>query len=102
VFQAEIEAAELDDRARPGPVFEAITRELSRSHLVVTTRRMCYIGRVLVMAIHRIDDRPVPLMGRVVTCDYEIDGLYRVDLDLMPIPPQSNLRQWADSRAIVD
>lgn len=94
-FQAEIDLAELDERDRPGMTWQAKTSELSRSNLVLVSRRMCYVGRCLAVAIHLIDDRPVPLLGRVVSCDYNDDGLYRIDLDLLKIEEGHAVYEWA-------
>lgn len=94
-FEAEIEVSEMDDRQRPGLPWPARTRELSRSAIVMVSRRMCYPNRLLLLAVHRIDDRPVPLFARVVDCEYEADGLYRVEVDLLPIPPHGPVAEWA-------
>ncbi len=83
---------------RPGRTWTCRARELSRSNIVLISRRMCYTGRILVMAVHLIDDAPVPLMGRIVQCEYEADGLYRVDLDLLPLPPTGPHRDWVVAR----
>ncbi len=94
-FLAEIDLAELDERERPGMTWQARSSELGRSHFVLTSRRMCYVGRHLAIAIHLIDDRPVPLLGRVVSCDYTDDGLYRIDLDLLKIDEGHAVYEWA-------
>lgn len=60
---------------------------------------MCYPGRVLALAVHLIDDRPVPLLGRVVNCQYSDDGLYRVDIDLIRIPEGHSVYSWALARS---
>ncbi len=97
-FQAELEVSEIDERNRPGPAWAAKSIELSKSHLVFLSRRMCYPGRVLAVAVHLIDDRPVPLLGRVVSCGYCDDGAYKVDLDLSRIPDGHSIYEWAVSR----
>ncbi|GEM_PF-1503445 len=93
-FKADLDVAELDDRQRPGPAWAARAMTLSRSHLVLLSRRMSYIGRVLLVAVHMIDARPTPLMGRVVECEYHADGLYRIALELMPLPDAETLAAW--------
>jgi len=98
VFDAELDCSELDDRMRPGRTWTCRARELSRSTVVLISRRMCYTGRIVVMAVHLIDDAPVALMGRIVACEYEADGLYRVDLDLLPLPPSGPHRDWVAAR----
>ncbi len=98
-FSAEIDACEIDDRGRPETVWTARARELGRSRLVFLSRRMCYPGRRLLVMIHLIDHRPAPLHGLVQTCEYEADGLYRVELRLLPMPDDERLREWVDSIA---
>jgi hypothetical protein len=98
-FKAELEAAEVDERSRPGPVWPAKALELSRSHIVITSKRMVYEGRRVVILVHLIDDRPTPLLGRVVTCEYESDGLCRVDLDLISMEGHEGIRQWLEQRS---
>ena len=99
-FQAEIDLAELDERERPGMTWQARSVELGRSHFVLVSRRMCYVGRQLAVAIHLIDDRPVPLLGRVVSCDYNDDGLYRIDLDLVKIDEGHAVYEWAFANGV--
>jgi hypothetical protein len=99
-FDAELDVAELDDRGRPGPSWGAQSRELSRSGLAFRSRRMCYHGRILLVAVHLIDDAPVPLCGRVVHCSYDGDGMYRVELDLMRVPSRPNIAAWLEDRRV--
>jgi hypothetical protein len=98
-FDAELDMCELDDRDRPGPVWTARGRELSRSHLLVRTRRMCYAGRRVLVAVHLIDDLPVPLFGKVINCDYDVDGLYKVELELLRVPDRPEIAIWMNQRA---
>ncbi len=97
-FEAELDATELDERGRAGTTWTARARELSRSNVVFLSRRMTFPGRLLLLAVHRIDDKPVPLFGKVYQCDYEADGLYRVDLDLLPVPDHRAIRDWVTAR----
>lgn len=98
-FDAELDLAEIDERGRPGPAWVAKSRSLSRSNLVVLSRRMCYPGREVIVAVHLIDDEPTPLFGRVHLCEYEGEGLYLVDLQLLPTPNDSSIRAWLADRA---
>jgi hypothetical protein len=98
-FDAELDLTELDDRDRPGPTWTGRGRELSRSSLVLRTRRMCYANRRVLVAVHLIDDEPVPLMGRVVECEYDGDGMYRVELELMRVPERPEVAAWIAARA---
>jgi hypothetical protein len=93
-FDADLDLCELDDRERPGPTWSGKGRELSRSHLAIRTRRMCYPGRRILAAVHLIDSEPVPLFGRVVACDYDTDGMYRVELELLKVPERAEIGAW--------
>ncbi|MBX3316939.1 MAG: hypothetical protein KF902_08780 [Phycisphaeraceae bacterium] len=96
-FEAELDVAELDDRGRPVSTWGARGRELDRSVLIFMSRRMCYPGRHVVVAVHLIDSTPVPLFGRVRACEYEGDGLCRVELDLLEVPEDRPIRDWLDA-----
>ncbi|MFG0328044.1 MAG: hypothetical protein ACF8SC_12350 [Phycisphaerales bacterium JB037] len=93
-FEAEMDAADLDDRRRPGPTFIVRGIELSRSHVVISSRRMCYVGREVLLAVHLVDNEPMGLMGRVVSCDYAGIGCYRIDIDLQELPKEAPIREW--------
>jgi len=93
-FRADIDIAELDYRAKPGIAWAARTSSLSRSHLTVLSRRMSYPERIMLVAVHLIDARPTPLMGKVVECEYHAEGLYRIVLELLPLPDSDVLSQW--------
>ncbi len=93
-FKADVDVAELDDRSRPGPAWAARAQALSRSHVVLMSRRMSYPKRVMLVAIHLIDARPTPLMGRVSECEYYADGLYRLVLELMALPEPETVALW--------
>lgn len=97
-FEAEVDMAELDDRDRPLTTWTARAFELSRSNLIIRSRRMCYVGKLVMVAVHLIDDQPVPLFGKVYSCDYDGDGLYKVDLDLLPVPDRNEIRAWLGDR----
>lgn len=98
-FDSELDACELDERERPGPKWTARARELSRSQITFVSRRMCYVGRRILLAVHLVDDQPVPLVGRVGTCDYDGDALYRVVLELEPVPNTPAIREWLLGKA---
>lgn len=84
-FDAELEMAEVDERGKLGTPWSARSRMLSRSSLTITSRRMCHTGRRVLVAIHRVDDEPMMLLGRVTDCKYESDGLYLLELELLPM-----------------
>lgn len=96
-FEAQLDLCELDDRGRPTPHWSAKACELSPTRLALRTRRMLYASRRVFVAIHLIDDDPVPLCGRVVACEYEGEGLYRAELDLEHIAPDSPIHKWIRS-----
>jgi len=98
-FDAELDLCELDDRERPGPSWLGKGRELSRSNMVFRSRRMCYPGRRILAAVHLIDDKPVMLFGKVLSCEYDGDGMYRVDLELQRAPDRVELAAWVAERA---
>lgn len=93
-FRAELDIAEIDTRGRPGVVWTGRACELSRSHLTFRSRRMCYEGRELLVAVHLVDDRPVPLFCMVAKCDYDGDGLYRTTVNLLPMPDTESIKAW--------
>lgn len=97
-FAAELDVCELDDRYRPAQTWAARGLELGHAHLTFRSRRMCYPARLLLVAVHLIDDRPIPLFGRVQVCDYDGDGLYKVELELLPVPNRPEFREWAKNR----
>jgi hypothetical protein len=96
-FSARLDVTELDERKRPGPVWPARAVEIGRSRVVIRSRRMCYRGRQLVMALHMIDDKPTSLYGIVHECVYDCDGQHRIDIDLQRIPGDiPAIRAWID------
>lgn len=95
-FDAELDVAEVDERYKPGAAWLAKARTLSRSNLMFLSRRMCYVGRTLVVAVHRVDDKPLALIAKVVSCDYEVEGLYRVDTDLLPLVETPAISHWIE------
>lgn len=58
---------------------------------------MCYEGRELVVAVHLVDDRPVPLFGVVAKSEYEGEGLYRTVLSLQEMPDNEFVKGWVDT-----
>lgn len=93
-FRAELDMTEIDARGRPGVVWTGRACELSRSNLTFRSRRMCYEGRELLIAVHLVDDRPVPLYCMVGACDYDGDGLYRTTVNLLPMPDTEAIKTW--------
>lgn len=93
-FRAELDITEIDTRGRPGVVWTGRASDLSRSQMAFRSRRMCYEGRELLVAVHLVDDRPVPLYGMVARSEYDGDGLYRTVIDLLPLPESDAIRNW--------
>lgn len=94
-FEAELDLCELDDRGRPTPHWAAKACKLSPTRLTLRSRRMLFASRRLFVAIHLVDSDPVPLCGRVISCEYEGDGLYLAELDLEHIAQDSPIHAWA-------
>ena len=82
-FDAELEMAE-SEHGKAGMPWIARARTLSTSSLSLSSRRMCYVDRRVIVAVHRMDSTPMMLLGRVADCRYETDGLYTIDLELLP------------------
>jgi hypothetical protein len=97
-FDAELELSEIDDRGRPGTAWTARGREVSRERLVLRSRRMVRLGCMVIVAVHLLDDAPMPLFGKVVSCDYDADGLHKVTVEFRPVPWSGELRTWMMER----
>lgn len=97
-FSAELDAAELDDRERPGAPWTAKAQIINRSHLVLLSRRMCFLGRLVIVAVHLVDDQPMILLGRTVECEYHGEGLYRVILELQKLTHNLDIDTWITER----
>jgi hypothetical protein len=95
-FRAELDLTEIDTRGRPGTMWTGRAMDISRSSLAFRSRRMCYEGRELVLAVHLVDDRPVPLYGMVSRCEYDGDGLYKTSVNLLPMPQTEGIRAWVN------
>jgi hypothetical protein len=93
-FRAELDLAELDDRGRPGSIWTGRATEISRALLIVRSRRMCYEGRELLVAVHLVDDKPTALYGIVDKSEYDGDGLYRTAINLQRLPQTDAIRTW--------
>lgn len=96
-FEAALDLCELDDRGRPTPHWSAKACKISPTRLTLRSRRMLFASRWLYIAIHLVDSDPVPLYGRVISCEYEGDGLYLAELDLEHIAQSSPIHAWARS-----
>lgn len=57
------------------------------------------MNREVVLAIHLIDGSPVGLYGRIESCDYDGDGQYLVDIDLISLPNRPELHAWVEQLA---
>ncbi len=96
-FTADADASELDERMRPTPKWAVQMCELGRNHVVFYSRRMVYEGQRMILAIHLLDDCPVVLAGKVVSCDYEGGGSHRIDVDLVHVPASVVIDRWAET-----
>lgn len=97
-FDAELDVGELDERLRPVTTWSARAMSVNRSSLTFKSRRMCYVKKILIIAVHLIDDKPAVLAGRVTSCEYIGEGLYEVDVELMPKPDSEDIRVWESQR----
>ncbi len=95
-FTAELDLVELSDTGRQLAIWSARAIGLSRSNLVVRSRRMIYAHQAIGALIHLVDSEPVVLFGRAVDCEYAGEGQYVVDLDFIPIPATGPIAQWAE------
>lgn len=96
-FDAPVRVCELDERHRASSPWPARALELSRSHLVFLSRRMVYHGRTVVVIVDLLDDKPTLLCGRVFTCDYDEDGMHRIDVDLIQMPLSDSIRKITET-----
>lgn len=97
-FDAELDVAELDERLRPVTTWSARSSAVNRSSLTIRSRRMCYTKKMLLVAVHLIDDQPTILAGRVTSCEYDGEALYTVKIELVPRPSSEEIRQWIMQR----
>lgn len=97
-FDAELDVAELDERLRPVTTWSARSSSVNRSSLTIRSRRMCYAKKMLLVAVHLIDDQPTILAGRVTECEYDGEALYTVKIELVPRPSSEEIRQWIMQR----
>jgi hypothetical protein len=97
-FTAEVDLCELDEHGRAGTIWPARSAMLSRSNLVLLSRRMSFVGRYLLVAVHLIDEEPTPLMGRIITCEYHAHGLYKICIELVKISAGDPAYRWAQQR----
>lgn len=81
-FTAELELCELDSRKRTGASWPARATAISHSRLWLRSRRMCYLDAKVVTKIHHVDDQPLILVGVVLRCEYDTDGMYDIELGL--------------------
>lgn len=91
--------AELDDRGRPSVTWSGRADMLSRSQLLLLSRRLTYAGRRMVVAVHLIDAQPTLLAGVVKVCEYVGDGHHQVVLDLEPVPRDPSMQAWLQRQA---
>lgn len=97
-FEAPLEVGEMDERGRPGAPWQARGREVSREYLVFQSRRMVRVGSMVIVAVHLVDDEPMPLFGKVMECEYETEGMHRVKVEFRTIPWDPDLRVWMQER----
>lgn len=99
-FHAPLEVGEMDERGRPSVPWQARGREVSREYLVFQSRRMVRVGSMVIVAVHLVDDEPMPLFGKVMECEYETEGMHRVKVEFRTIPWDPDLRVWMQERTV--
>jgi hypothetical protein len=87
-FRAEVELAELDESGSPGPAWPGRIREVSRTHVAILTRRMCYCGRRLRVTVQATEGSAKVLAGEVESCEYKAAGMHRIVLSLVVNRPE--------------
>lgn len=97
-FRAELDICELDERLKPISTWTVRSLLLSRSKIVLLSRRMSFVSRRLLLAVHQIDAQPIPLCGKVADCEYHGEGQYRIVIDLETVPKDFKITQWLEDR----
>jgi hypothetical protein len=96
-FDASVTLSEWLDSGEPSACWPGRSVRISRSHLILVTKRMCYSNRTLLIAVHKIDSTPLVLAGLVELCDYVGNGLNAVALSLQTVPETPQVTKWTDS-----
>jgi hypothetical protein len=96
-FAAVITMAELDATERIGVPWQVKGVKLSRSHVVIQSRRMCHLGRKVVLAVHMIDAVPTALLGKVVGCEYTTQGRHAIGIELVVMEENPEINEWVTS-----
>jgi len=98
-FRADADVSELDDKGRPGPAWTVTTTHLGRANVSISSRRLVYEGRVLVLAVHLLDATPTLLCGSVKSCIYAGEASHLIVMDLLPTPADDTITRWLMGRA---
>lgn len=93
-FDAPIVLIELCDRGEPQSTWQGRAVRLSRSHLVLCSRKLSYEGRVILAAVHMIDASPTCLAGKVMVCDYLGGTKFAIALALIETPQSPSIDAW--------
>jgi hypothetical protein len=96
-FAGQLTMAELDAVERPGQHWPVRGVRLSRSHLILRSRRMCHIDRRVVVAVHLIDSIPTPLVGYVAACEYSGAGHHTIAIRLEVAEENQMIAAWVAS-----
>jgi len=84
----------LNENGEPTTPWTARAVRLSRSHLVVRSKKLCYVERYVLIAIHLLDADPTCLAAVVKQCDY-IGGMhYALGLALVELPQTAFVDAW--------
>lgn len=99
-FPAELDLTELDEHEKPMLTFTGRACELSGTHISFRARRMCYRSRNVILAVHLVDDQPVPLYGEVESSEYDGEGMCLTWVKLLELPNRDVLHDWLRANGI--
>jgi len=81
-FVVPVELCELDAFAAPDRAWTATTVSLNRTQLVVSSRRMTFIGRDILATIKLASGSLAKLQGTVTSCEYHGRSMHRIVIAL--------------------
>ncbi|TVQ62576.1 MAG: hypothetical protein EA378_04410 [Phycisphaerales bacterium] len=96
-LRAEIRVTELEADGSPGPTFQALGVNLSRSGIAFSSKRMVHEGRgvfVQVVTLHASGAQPRIMFGYVKRCAYEAGRGYVVGVQFAAAPMHPAVSAW--------
>ncbi len=82
-FVVPVELCELDSFSAPERAWTATTVSLNRTHLVISSRRMTFIGREILASIKLASGAVAKLHGTVASCEYHARSMHRIVIALV-------------------